>query len=388
MADDSPNGADSRRRRQHLTEVTRQDIRDYLLNEGIDWSGRLDEPDFLSRLWDLSNTPSFDSRFQDARGDIWQHRVNNPEDWDDAWVFEDDRFLKGSSDEVFVSFLCEMLHPIVRSSATETRRLLGDLNQLLQKDGWELVQVGQISSRPVFEARKTSGTNRPTEALDLEKYTRLRNRGVLQQYLKRLDRDINSDPAAAIGASKELAESLMKTILDDYGVEYQGDDLPKLYRKVKLELRLQASAVPGDRPGSEAAAKTMQALTTTINSIAEFRNQVGSGHGRSAPSPAVTRHARLAFNAVRTVSEFLLDTWHERLEVIESIETAKEFDDAREHIDRLTARGPLSQTEVRKLVKGCIGNFQVHGAHQWTPDKSWQEATRGYRESDAARESG
>ena len=35
-------------------------------------------------------------------------------------------------------------------------------------------------------------------------------------------------------------------------------------------------------------------------------------HGRNARSLALTRHARLAFNASVTVVEFLLDTWHVR----------------------------------------------------------------------------
>jgi hypothetical protein len=75
-----------------ISEVTRRDVLDFLSAEGISWSGRLEEVAFLERLWDLSALPSTDGRFTDASGDIRQHRVNNPSDWPDDWLFSDDRF--------------------------------------------------------------------------------------------------------------------------------------------------------------------------------------------------------------------------------------------------------------------------------------------------------
>ena len=60
--------------KQEITEVTRREIVDRLGNR--DWAGRLQEDDFLSRLYDLNALPSEDTRFQTAAGDIWQHRVN------------------------------------------------------------------------------------------------------------------------------------------------------------------------------------------------------------------------------------------------------------------------------------------------------------------------
>lgn len=50
---------------------------------------------------DLTEPPSTDYRFKDAAGDVWQHTINNPDDWDRDWVFHDDRFdLAGCPDEV------------------------------------------------------------------------------------------------------------------------------------------------------------------------------------------------------------------------------------------------------------------------------------------------
>jgi len=51
-----------------ISEVTRRNIFDFVLLEKTAWSGRLDEPAFLSRIFDLSKLPSTDSRFDNASG--------------------------------------------------------------------------------------------------------------------------------------------------------------------------------------------------------------------------------------------------------------------------------------------------------------------------------
>ncbi len=35
--------------------------------------GRLNEVDFLKRIYNLQELPSYDTRFKDAEGDLWQH---------------------------------------------------------------------------------------------------------------------------------------------------------------------------------------------------------------------------------------------------------------------------------------------------------------------------
>src|SRR6185503_19147367 len=97
----------AREMQMKITQITRRDVVDAIRAEKINWAGRLEEPEFLARLFDLVNLPSGDTRFEDAAGDIWQHRVRNL-DWEDHWVFFDDRFhLLDGDDEVFLRFLCE-----------------------------------------------------------------------------------------------------------------------------------------------------------------------------------------------------------------------------------------------------------------------------------------
>ena len=78
------------------------------------WYGCLDDLEFLSRLIDLQNLPSSDSRYKDAEDDIWQHCIHN-DDWEPDWIFSDDRFklIDGPAD-TFLRFLCEVVHPVVR----------------------------------------------------------------------------------------------------------------------------------------------------------------------------------------------------------------------------------------------------------------------------------
>jgi AbiJ N-terminal domain 3 len=69
----------------NISQITRRDIVDAITVEKVDWSGRMEEPEFLSRLFNLAGLPSTDNRFKDAAGDIWQHRINNY-DWEGDWV--------------------------------------------------------------------------------------------------------------------------------------------------------------------------------------------------------------------------------------------------------------------------------------------------------------
>jgi abortive infection Abi-like protein len=151
--------------------------------------------------------------------------------------------------------------------------------------------------------------------LPLSDFHRLGEPQVVHQHLERISANVENDPPAAVGSSKELVESVCKFILQDYGVEFdRKDDLLDLYKKTAKELKLNREAVPGSAKGSESAQRVLQNLATAVQSLAELRNELGLGHGRTTKSPAFARHARLSFNAARAVVEFLLETWHERRE--------------------------------------------------------------------------
>ena len=142
-----------RETKSDVSTVTRRNIIDGLKLNKIKWYGSIDDVEFLGRIYDLETLPSSDSRYKTMSGDIWQHRVNN-EDWEDDWVYDDDRFdLIGGPAEIFLRFLCEIVHPVVRSDRNEVLRLVSEFNDQLRRDGWRLVEEEKIAGRPRFVAK-------------------------------------------------------------------------------------------------------------------------------------------------------------------------------------------------------------------------------------------
>lgn len=302
---------------KRITRITRQKIIDSIALERISWSGRLEEQDFLGRIYDLGAMPSTDSRYQDAARDIWQHRVLNPTDWGDDWVFSDSRFdLKFGDDEVFLRFLAEMLHPVVRIDEAEVANLLKAFNDALGRDGYELYPAEWISGHAVYGWRRRDSFHGDNPELKLRERAVLTDPSVLEEHLTRIRNGLTSDPAAAISSCKNLIESLFRIILDRSQIDYAAkEDIPQLYRRVADVLDLKAESVPGSARGSEASQQVLRTLVTTVQSLSELRNELGIGHGQTKRSLALARHARLALNATVTIAEFVLDTWQARVSI-------------------------------------------------------------------------
>ncbi|HEX9466260.1 MAG TPA: hypothetical protein VGB82_26985 [Alphaproteobacteria bacterium] len=195
-----------------ISEATRRDIFDALRLDNVRWEGRLSESDFLTRIFDLSKLPSHDHRTRDMLGDVVLHRQNF-DDWGHDWVYDDGRLnLLHGPDDVFLRFLCEMLHPIVRTDDEEVDKLLRLFNDALAADGYRLVVKSMRSGRRVFAAARNLADAAPgTEnakrvADDLES-------GHVMDQITRMETSVTSDPALAIGSAKEFVETLCKAIL-------------------------------------------------------------------------------------------------------------------------------------------------------------------------------
>jgi hypothetical protein len=187
-----------------------------------------------------------------------------------------------------------------------------DYDDVLVPEARALVRSLQRDRAPIAEdGALVLGATAPQ--LTVARFARLGEPRVLLEHLARIEAGIAADPAAAIASAKELVESACKFVLDDYSVTYErGASLPDLYKAVAKELRLSREAVPESAKGSAAAQRVLQNLMTAVQGLAELRNELGLGHGRTAPSPAHARHARLAANSARAVVEFVLETWHSR----------------------------------------------------------------------------
>jgi hypothetical protein len=178
-----------------ISEVTRRLIADFWTMQGHSWSGRLPESSFLARLYDLTSIPSHDRRLHGAAADIRQHR-ENWSDWPEDWVFTDDRFnLLWCSDEEFLRFLCESVHPVARPDSDQARSIAAALSALLRPDGWHLQEISSISEHPVFSAARTSGAARVfDEPIGWPKVDRQ-----IQEVRTRLDGATSEEQCQAVG---------------------------------------------------------------------------------------------------------------------------------------------------------------------------------------------
>jgi hypothetical protein len=142
--------------RREIFELFKKGIKEdsWLIEETIyyPYYGRLENVDFLKRLYDLSSWESQDSRVTNAEEEITMHTYNG--DYSDNWIFDDERFhLIDETDNVFLDFLCEVFHPEVRDENKEWEKYLEKINSLLQEDGYELIASSKISGRDVFSWR-------------------------------------------------------------------------------------------------------------------------------------------------------------------------------------------------------------------------------------------
>jgi len=288
-----------------ISEVTRRGLFDELRMTQVNWSGRLGESDFLGRVFDLTSLPSRDHRYSDMAGDIFQHRERNL-DWPDDWVFDDSRLnLLRCDDEVLLRFLCEIIHPIVRSDEKQAQQLVETFNRHLAVDGFEIVPRTMISGRAVYAARARGNTPAAITS-DVRRVANALSSDQVFAQITRIETSITADPALAIGSAKEFVETLCKGILTAKGEVLLGSEtLPQLVKRVRTVLGLELDGATGDT-----VKRMLSALATLTQGVAELRGQLGSGHGHhpstAQPSPTV---ARLAVGAATTLGVFLFDLY-------------------------------------------------------------------------------
>lgn len=255
---------------KEVSEVTRRAIIDHFGVANISWAGRLQDDEFLSRLYDLSKKPSFDHRFKDAAGDIYQHCVRN-NDWDSGWVFYDRRFnLLHAPDADFLQFLCETLHPIVRPSEDEVRDLLAVYNEALAADGWQIVTGKTISGRPTFVAQFAHRVTVFEEPTGWQKVDRQ-----LQEMRTRLDAANTEEQYQAVGLlCREVLISVAQEVYDPArhppldGTAPSDTDSKRMLEAIFAE-ELKGSS--NDEARAHAKAAVRLALALQHKRLADFR---------------------------------------------------------------------------------------------------------------------
>jgi len=139
-----------------ISIVVRQAIFDEITLNNISWSGRLEEPDFLNRIFDLSKMESFDSRYNNVYDDISKHRVMNF-DWENDWIFTDRRFnLLHCDEETLIKFLSLTINPVSRTGEEGINQLFEIYNRNLDGSGLEFYEKSKIAGKPIYGIREKS----------------------------------------------------------------------------------------------------------------------------------------------------------------------------------------------------------------------------------------
>ena len=326
-----------------ITEITRQSIIDELTIKGIAWNGRIDEVEFLSRLYKLEELPSTDSRFKNMAGDIFQHRIYNPEDWDDWWIFRDTR-LELAEDEKFLAFLAETIHPVVRAE-TDVTELLDIYNNYIRRDGYELGVTRYISGRPIYIGHKVGNI------IDINKT--IPEAKQAYRLLEKAKEKLADDFEGSIDNSRAAIESSIAEIYtvitgEDFG---NGGSLAEGFKRIKDLLALTENRFTNDNIKA-----TIRSLVGLIGGIDGMSNDMGDRHTR--PTKPEKRHAQLCFNSAVTVVDFLYNTLEYRFEdgislfdkLIQVLETGNNR--------LLTGQDLLEQPQVKKLLLSFDANIK------------------------------
>jgi hypothetical protein len=300
-----------------LKANTRRDIFDILEIGAIDkesglkytyFSMREDEVAFLGRLFSLDTLPSTDSRFRNARSDIYQHTVNN-NDWDGLWVKEDNRFLRNCSDETLLSFLAELFHPVVRNDELPWSELLTAINELLKPDGYELAEIRKISGRSVY-GWKELGNWQKVSQVQAEELAETFGTDYIRVQIDIMMGQVEIAPHIAIGKAKELLETSCKQVLKEREVDYDKDiDFNQLAKKAREAVGLTPESIAEDSPAKTIASKILGNLGQIAHGMSELRNLYGDGHGKATDFVSLPpRYARLAVGTATAAARFIWET--------------------------------------------------------------------------------
>lgn len=131
----------------------------------------------------------------------------------------------------------------------------------------------------------------------------------LSKQLRRIYDSLEEDPELAIGTTKEMVETVLKTILQDEVDDDLDDlDIPKLIKAVQKNIKLIPDDVDDANKAHETVKRTLSNLGQIVIGIAELRNSYGTGHGKiKNESGLKPYHARLAVNAGVTLAKFLIE---------------------------------------------------------------------------------
>jgi len=309
---------DTVQEKRQISTVTRQQIADEMQLANLWYHGRQSEHDFLGRIFDLKRLPSRDYRYPNAYEDIFQHMENNT-DWDNNWFYSDPRInMLHCEDDLYLKFLSETIHPVVRTDIGEVTQLLEIYNKHLSTDGFEVFQSAEISGKPVFSGRQNILGHKHFTAkkAEIKKYL---DTSYVNSKITLMNDNVNKDTDIAIGTAKELLETTCKSILKQRDQAINPDwSLPQLLKETTATLDFRPKEAQDPERAERSIRQILGGITSIVHGAAELRNGYGTGHGKDADFKGLeTKYAKLFVGVISEIAILYLATNGETAELIE-----------------------------------------------------------------------
>jgi len=131
----------------------------------------------------------------------------------------------------------------------------------------------------------------------------------IEEYIQRIRNSLDADPALAVGSTKDLIESVLKTILGLHGANIGDEDMPKLLKRAQVALGIDPKDIEPAAPGAESLRKLLGSMTQIVISVTELRNLYGTGHGKSMAPGLDPASARLVVGVGTSVAAYLMQRY-------------------------------------------------------------------------------
>ncbi len=181
----------------------------------------------------------------------------------------------------------------------EATKAVEYLNRYLAYDGYELTPSGK--------GYRLQRTGERLVEIDSKLEARARtSHEFIDEQLTKCDRKLqDADYDGAITNARSLLEAVLFEIegrLDAAQPAYDGD-LMKLYRRVQKLMNLD----PARADVSDSLRQILSGLVNVVSGLAPLRNKMGDAHVRIHKPER--RHAKLAVNAAKTLTDFVIDSF-------------------------------------------------------------------------------
>jgi len=131
----------------------------------------------------------------------------------------------------------------------------------------------------------------------------------IASYIVRIKGALPHDPELAIGSTKELLESVLKTIIGIHGSELTNDDMPKLLKRTQAALGTDPKDADISIPGGESIRRLVSSLAQIVIAVTELRNLYGTGHGKSRAPGLDEASTNLVVSSGITVASYLMERY-------------------------------------------------------------------------------